>query len=157
VVLRPFVLGDELDPDPNQQRGADELQPREEKELNGKEREDDPQDDGADHAVEDAERFLLAGQVAAGERDDHRVVARQQDVDNDNLEGRNPELRRKELQVVPPVAPGFRQSPEPDVARSSSPCLCSRGSLVTVWLLRYSTDCKSLPISAGLRVTLMPH
>src|SRR5213075_490063 len=77
-------------------------------------------------------------QVAAGERDHHRVVARQQDVDDDDLEAREPELRRTEFHAA--------------ILRTGG----SSDSRRKAGLRGYSTDCSSVPISAGLRVTLMP-
>ena len=46
----------------------------------------------AAYAEPDADFALLFGQLPAGERDHHRVVARQQKVDPDDLEQRDPEL-----------------------------------------------------------------
>ena len=91
------LLGDELDADPHQQQAADDLQIRELQQADGEEREDDAQHDRADRAPEHAPAPLMGRQVAAGERDDHRVVARQQDIDDDDFKGREPELRRSDI------------------------------------------------------------
>ena len=89
------------------------------------------------------QRRWRSRQVAAGERDHHRVVARQQDVDDDDLERRDPELRRAEFHAGPTPRPVDAQA---RVAGADAGAVTD-----------YSTDFSSLPISAGLRVTLMPH
>ena len=62
-------------------------------------------DDGAGGAPQDALHALLGLQVAAGQRDDHRVVAAEQDVDKDDLEYRCPTQRLEKLkQFEPPKA-----------------------------------------------------
>ena len=68
VTALVLLLGDELDADPHR-RAADDLQVRELKQADGKEREDDAQDDRADRAPEHAPASLLRRQVAARERD----------------------------------------------------------------------------------------
>src|SRR4029078_4260030 len=131
-------LGDELDADPNAPDAADHREHRQLEQAHGEERENDPQDDCADGAPEHAPAPLPIGQVAARERDHHRVVARQQDVDDDDFETREPELRRAE----------FHSGGTPMRAASRSARQLKRQG--------YSTDCNSFPISAGLRVTVMP-
>src|SRR6266542_2291138 len=93
LVLATVVLGDELDPDPQQQRPADQPEPGICEEAHREEREHDPEHDRAEHAPEDALPPLPLRQVAAGKRDDDRVVAGQQDVDEDDLDDCKPELR----------------------------------------------------------------
>src|SRR4029434_11254077 len=78
-----LVLGDALDTDPDEQHGSDQLDVGQQQQLHREKRQDDAQYDSADHAPENAELPLLLRQIAAGERDDDRVVARQQDVDDD--------------------------------------------------------------------------
>ena len=90
VRLAAIVLGNQLDADPEQQRGADELKERELQELDGEKRQHDPQDDRAHHAPEDPEHAHPAREIAARERDHHRVVAGEQDVDDDDLERPRP-------------------------------------------------------------------
>src|SRR6185295_18353066 len=74
---------------------------------------------------------------AARKRDHDRVVARQQDIDPDDLDRGDPELRCAEFHASPPLGSAVLRAPP-----STTP---------------YNTDCKSFPISAGLRVTRMPH
>src|SRR6185437_15143911 len=97
VTALAALLGNQLDANPHQQRAADDLQIRELQQADGEEREDDAQDDRADRTPEHAPAPLSWRQVAARERDHHRVVARQQDIDDDNFESRKPELRRSDI------------------------------------------------------------
>jgi hypothetical protein len=59
--------------------------------LQGEENEDDAQADGARDAPENALLALLVGQLAARQRNDDGVVAAEQDVDQDDLQYRDPE------------------------------------------------------------------
>src|SRR5439155_18184715 len=88
-VLAAFVLGDQFDTDPEQQRAPDQLEPGISEQAHREEREHDPQRDRAEHAPEDALAPLTLPQVPTGKRDDDRVVARQQNVDENDLDDRN--------------------------------------------------------------------
>src|SRR3546814_15596688 len=55
-------------------------------------REDDPQHDGRACTADDAPLLLVRRERAAGEGDDHGVIAAQEDVDPDDLQERNKEL-----------------------------------------------------------------
>jgi hypothetical protein len=89
----PFlVFGQhQLDGDPHQQQAADEFQPGQVHDQRGKDGEHHPQADRTGNAPQDALLALLGRQVAAGQRNDHGVVAGQHDVDQDDLADGDPE------------------------------------------------------------------
>ena len=82
----------QLDADPQQQQRADDLQEGNGQQRQRKEDQHDAQHDRARGAPQDALRALLRRQLAAGQRDDDRVVAAEQDVDQDDLADGDPEL-----------------------------------------------------------------
>ena len=86
----------QLDADPEQQQRADDLEERNRQQLQCEKDQDDAQHDGAGCAPQDALRALLGRQLAAGQRDHHRVVTAEQNVDHDDLTDRDPEFRSHE-------------------------------------------------------------
>src|SRR5205823_8004415 len=97
--------------------------------------EDYAQYDGSAGAPEDAPPPLSFRKIPARECDDHCVVAGQQDIDNDDLKRCDPKLRRCELHTA-----------LPDLLTADRQCCAA-----------CSVDLSSLPISAGVLVTRMPH
>jgi len=92
------VLGnEELDADPEEQQAADQLEPGQREQRHGEQREDDSQDDRRARAPENRQLLLSRRQRARGEGDDHRVVARQDDVDADDLRQAEPESLRQQF------------------------------------------------------------
>jgi len=91
-----FVRREQLDADPHQQQCANELEPWQGQQGHGEEDQDHAQDDGASGAPDDALGALSGRQLAAGQRDDHRVVAAEQDVDHDDLPEGDPERGRSQ-------------------------------------------------------------
>ena len=89
----------ELDRDPEQQEATHQLQERIAHRLRNHEREQDAQQHRDAGAEDHAPEALFRRQHAAGERDHHRVVAGQDDIDADDLSRRDPEGRREQ---VPP-------------------------------------------------------
>src|SRR6267378_214160 len=91
--LRVVVLGhQQLHADPEQQQAADDLEPGKGEQRHREQREEDPHHDGGPRTPDDRLRLLLPGQRARGERDHHRVVARQDDIDADDLSQSDPEF-----------------------------------------------------------------
>ena len=84
----------QLDADPQQQQCPDDLEVGNRQQGKREEDQDDAQDDGTRRPPEDAEPALGRIEPPAGEGDDHRVVAAEQDVDHDDLADGNPELGR---------------------------------------------------------------
>ena len=100
IMTITVFVGDELDPNPDQQHAPDQIEVGKFQQADGEERQDDPQYNGARSAPEDAPTPLALRQVAARKRDDHRVVAGQQDVDDDDLKRCDPKLRRCEFHAA---------------------------------------------------------
>jgi hypothetical protein len=69
---------------------------RQAEQHHGEEGEHDAQHDRAEAAEQDRLLLLARRQRAAGERDDHRVVAREHDVDHHDLGQGDPEEARGE-------------------------------------------------------------
>lgn len=84
----------EHDRDPQQENAARDLHERQAQQFNDKNGEDDAQGDRRAGAENDAQPPLPARQRAAGQRDYHGIVAREKNIDPDNLEKREPESRR---------------------------------------------------------------
>jgi hypothetical protein len=76
---------------------ADDLEVGDGQQREGEEDQHHAQPDGAGGAPQDALGALVRRQLAAGQRDDHGVVAAQQDVDHDDLADGDPELGVHEL------------------------------------------------------------
>jgi hypothetical protein len=92
-LMRALVLGcDEFHRDPDQKQRANHLQEGNSQDVGDDDGKQNPERDGGSGAEQDADAALLRRQRSAGERDDDRVVARQQDVDPDDLEKRNTPL-----------------------------------------------------------------
>jgi hypothetical protein len=70
----------ELHGDPEQEQGAGRLEEGHAREPGDHQVEDDAQADGDAGSEQDADLALVRRQVAAGQRDDDRVVPRQHDV-----------------------------------------------------------------------------
>src|ERR1700682_1820292 len=100
VVFAALPLGDQLYADPQQQRAADQLEVGIPKQVHREKSQHNAQDDRPEYATEDAVLALPPRQIAASECDHHRVVPRQQDIDQDDLQRRKPELRRTEFHHV---------------------------------------------------------
>jgi len=78
----------QLDADPEQRESAGDLQVGHLQHLDGDDREDDPHHDRGRAAVDDRLLLLLWWQRPRRHRDHHRVVAREQDVgDDDRAQG----------------------------------------------------------------------
>ncbi len=94
MAVRLFLLGEQqLDADPQQQRGADQLEVGQAQQLDRDDRQHDPHRDGRAAAPQHRLLLLLGRQRARGQRDHDRVVAGQHDVDADDLEEGDPEGR----------------------------------------------------------------
>ena len=94
AALALLVALQQLDADPQQQQAADQLQVADLQQLIDDQHEDDAQHDGARAAEQDGRLLLLAlGERAAGQRDDHGVVAGEHDVDQDDLQETAPKSR----------------------------------------------------------------
>ncbi|GJE41889.1 hypothetical protein AEGHOMDF_1059 [Methylobacterium soli] len=93
LVLAPH----QLDRDVQQDEPAHHLQQRHREQVGDDEREDDAQQSRRQRAHEDADAPLPLGQAATGQRDHDRVVARQDDVDPDDLQQRQQERRGQVL------------------------------------------------------------
>ena len=86
----------ELDADPEQRQGADDLQVGHLQHLDGDDRQHDPHHDRGGAAVDDRLLLLLRRQRPRRHRDHDRVVAREQDVgDDDRAEGAPDGARRQ--------------------------------------------------------------
>ena len=83
----------QLDPDPQQQESANDLQVWELEQLQGKEDQNYAKRNRAEHAPENGLRTLLGGQPARSQRDYHRIVTAEQDIDGDDLADGDPEIR----------------------------------------------------------------
>ena len=76
--------------DPEQQHAADDLQERQRQQLHDDEHEKDAEGDGRAGAEADAPFALMFRQITTGERDDHRIVAGEQEIDPDDFQnGKN--------------------------------------------------------------------
>src|ERR1700730_2675257 len=84
LFLTLFLAG-EPDPDPQQENAARDLHERQAQQFNNKNGEDDAQDDRRAGAENDAPRPLSIRQRTAGKRNDHGIVAREKNIDPDNL------------------------------------------------------------------------
>ncbi len=90
-----FVLvfrNQEFGRDIEQRHAADDLEIGQRQQRRDEHREDDAQQHRHAGAQHHAPHPLTVGQSAARHRDDHRVIAREQDVDPHDLEERDPEL-----------------------------------------------------------------
>ncbi len=84
---------EKLDGDPDKKESADQLHIRHGHERRHRSGEDDAETDGDERAERDAPNPLLGRQLAASERDDDSVVARQKEVDPDDLKDGEPKSR----------------------------------------------------------------
>jgi hypothetical protein len=91
AVFTALVGQQQLHADPEQQHRADDLQVRVVQQLDGEQRQHDAQHDRRRTAEEHGLLALAIRQAARGQRDHHRVVTRQQDVDPDDLAQGHPE------------------------------------------------------------------
>jgi hypothetical protein len=97
-LVATFIVGrDQLDADPHQQQGADDLQEGQRQQRQREEDQDHAQHDGAYRAPDDALGALGWRQLAARQCDDDGVVTAQQNVDHDDLTDGDPEFRGHEL------------------------------------------------------------
>ena len=101
-----FLFGNQLDPNPQQKRPADELEIGIHQQTHREKRQYQAQPDRAQDAPEYPEPALPPRQIAAGERDHHGVVSRQQDVHHDDLCDCNQELRRQPTAINAPSPQG---------------------------------------------------
>src|SRR5262245_17744095 len=88
-----FLTAQQFDCDPEKQNTADKLDIRNGHQLRDDAGEYDPQGDGNQRAEHNAPHALARRQLAAGKRDDHGVVAGEQNVDPDDLYDGEPEAR----------------------------------------------------------------
>ena len=96
--VRTVVLGDEeLHADPQQEHGADQLEPRQREQRDRESVRTIRSTIAAPEPQKIACFCCLGGSERRGERDHHRVVARQDDVHADDLEERGPEKRDRRL------------------------------------------------------------
>ena len=79
------VGGEQFHTNPDEQNGAHQLEVRNGQQGERKEDQDHAQDDGTGRAPHDALGALVRWQLAASQRDHHRIVATQKDVDHDDL------------------------------------------------------------------------
>ena len=82
----------QLDADPQQQGGTDQLQVRHLQQRQGERNQHDAQHDCAGRSPQNALGAQMRRQLAAGQSDHHGIVATQQDVDHDDLTNCYPEL-----------------------------------------------------------------
>ncbi len=94
VAMAVFIGGQQLHANPHQQQRAHKLEERQGQQRHGKRDQDHAQHDGASGAPDDALGTLGRRQLAAGQGNDYRVVATQQDVDDDDLAECEPEFGR---------------------------------------------------------------
>lgn len=87
-----FFAGQQLQADPQQQAAAHDLQEGQLQQLGRDHGQDDPQHHGGAGAEHDGFLLLCGGQRACCEGDDDGVVARQDDVDPDDLQQADPEI-----------------------------------------------------------------
>jgi hypothetical protein len=97
AVLILVFRQDQLDPDPEQQQSANDLEVGNGKQLEGEIDQNDAQTNGTEDAPEDSFVALCVGQFAARQGNHHGVVSPEQDVNGYDLEDRNPESRRSEI------------------------------------------------------------
>ena len=91
LVFAVIVAGGSVALASHHSASADELQEGQRQQCHREGDQDDAQDDGTRRAPDDALLALLGRQLAAGQRDHDRVVAAQQDVDDDDLAQGHPE------------------------------------------------------------------
>ena len=90
VSVRVARRSDQLDADPQQHQPADQLEQGHVQQRDCDSDQDHAQHDRARAAPQDAEAPLLRGQVAAGQRNQQRIVTTEQDVDHDDLADGDP-------------------------------------------------------------------
>ena len=95
AVLALFLALHQLDADPQQQNAAHELQEGDGQQQVDDQDEDDSQQDRAAAADQDGRPLVPLFQIAARQRDDQRVVARQDDVHQNDLGQTAPEGGRQ--------------------------------------------------------------
>ena len=88
VVLRKY----QLQSDPHQQCSTDDFHVTDRQQGHRKERQNHPQGDRTTDTPENTEPALLFWKIATGQSDDHCVVPRQQNVDENDLQYGYPEL-----------------------------------------------------------------
>ena len=127
-----FLVAQQLQADPQQQQAADDLQEGQAQQLGRHHRQHDAQHHGRTRA-EEHRLFLLRGrQRAGGQRDHHRVVARKNDVDPDNLDEADPEVGAlKEFHVSIPLL-CIEKAPAIWIASALRLCVALDASL-TAW------------------------
>jgi len=95
----PFVFRhQQLDADPEQQQRADYLEPGYRQQLQGEEDQHDAQANGTHDAPENPLLALIVGQLAAGQCNYHSVVAAEEDIDQDDLQYRDPECGGRDVE-----------------------------------------------------------
>ena len=92
LALFLLVVAEQLKTNPQQQADAHDLQERKLQQLGRHHRQQDPQNHGGAGAPEHGFLLLMGGKGPGGQRDDHRVIARKNDVDPDDLHQADPEI-----------------------------------------------------------------
>src|SRR5690606_20835689 len=90
VAMLVLIGNQQLDAYPYQQQGADNLEERNTQQRKCEGDQQNAQNDGAGGTPQDALYPLLVLQVAACQRDNHGVIAAQQDIDEDDLKYSSP-------------------------------------------------------------------
>ncbi len=86
ALVRPAQFAPHLPADPQQQHTAGKQQPDDRQQLNGDAREQDAQHGCGDDPNQNRARAPFFGQAGRRQADDDRIVARQHQVDHDDLE-----------------------------------------------------------------------
>src|SRR3990172_1234387 len=86
VLAGLLVAGQKLDGDPEEQQAARQLQPGHVEQELHQHGEDNAQNDGSAGAEQDADAALARRQIAAGKGDHDGIVARQDNIDADDLD-----------------------------------------------------------------------
>ena len=79
------VIDDQLDGNPGKQQAADQFDIGQGQELHDHQRENNAQGNGGTGPQQNAGLALVLGQATAGERNDNRIIARQKQIDPDDL------------------------------------------------------------------------
>ena len=88
-----FIGNHELHTNPHQQQTTNDFQIRDGQKCQRKNDKQHPQSDGAHSAPHDALHALIFGQLSTGQSDDNRVIAAEQNINQDNLTNRDPKFR----------------------------------------------------------------
>src|SRR5262245_24810319 len=103
VPVRAAQVAPHLPAHPKQQYSACQKQTDNLQKLQGDARENESQHGGSDNADEDRARALFGWQARGGKADDNRIVAREDEIDHDDLEKRGECAVRKKVELSHPL------------------------------------------------------